>query len=146
MKYKNPSKGGLIKKTVFYICYAYVNDYPSLIPKRTQPFLVPIKIKGVNKMKFEHKRHSYRQGFNQPVSFETSVINGKVRNILYNGIVMDISDGGIGLKTDHALPEGSVLKFNIPIKDVEITIPVFAQVMWSKPDDHHFRAGLSFLM
>jgi hypothetical protein len=123
-----------------------VSDHPDLIPKRTKLFYLPTKIKGANKMKFEHKRHSYRQEFNQPVSFETSVINGKIRNIRYNGIVVDISDGGLGLKTDHALSQGSVLKFDIPIKDMDIAIPVFAQVLWSKPDDDQFRAGLSFLM
>ena len=97
-------------------------------------------------MKNEQKRIFDRKLFDQPVSFEISMINGAVKNIRQNGIAMDISNGGLGLKTDHALPEGSVLKFNIPIKEVEITIPVLAEVMWSKPADDHFRAGLRFLM
>jgi hypothetical protein len=33
----------------------------------------------------------------------------------------------------------------MPVKEMEITIPVLAQVIWSKPDDDHFRAGLRFL-
>ena len=97
-------------------------------------------------MKNEQKRMFDRKGFDLPVSFETTTVNGELKNARHQGLAMDISAGGLGLKTDHALPEGSVLKFNIPIKDVEITIPVFAQVMWSKPDDGNFRAGLSFLM
>jgi len=97
-------------------------------------------------MKTKLKRMFDRKGFDQPVSYETSIVNGKMENIRHIGIALDISTGGMGLITDLALAEGSVVKFNIPMKEVDITLPVFAQVVWSKPDDDHFRTGLSFLM
>ena len=96
-------------------------------------------------MKHDHTRLFVRKEFDQQIYFETTLVNGKMKNINRKGIAMDISDGGLGLKTDLDLSEGAVVKFNIPMKEVDITIPVFAEVMWSKPENSHFRAGLRFL-
>jgi hypothetical protein len=61
------------------------------------------------------------------------------------GYGIDISSCGVGIKTDHALRNGSVLKFNLPMRETDITVPVFAQVMWSVPANDYFRVGLRFL-
>jgi len=96
-------------------------------------------------MKYEKKRVCDRKIFDQPVSFQISAMEGKIKNIKKNSIAVDISSCGLGIKTKYVLAEGSVVKFYFPIKEVEITIPVYAQVMWSMPTNDHFRVGLRFL-
>jgi hypothetical protein len=92
-----------------------------------------------------NKRVSARQNFDLPFSFEISAIEGKVKNVKQNGTGVDISSCGLGMKTKYALRQGSVLKFFLPMRKLEVTIPVFAQVMWSMPANDHFRVGLRFL-
>ena len=96
-------------------------------------------------MKYKKTRACDRKVFDQAVSFEIGSIEGKIKNIEKNTIAVDISSCGLGIKTKHVLAEGSVVKFYFPIKEVEITIPVYAQVMWSMPTNDHFRVGLRFL-
>mgnify|MGYP001619465226 CR=1 FL=1 len=94
------------------------------------------------------KRFSERKIFNRPVSFEVSATEaGKFKNIQQNGVGVDISSEGIGITTDYALREGDVLKLYIPINNtVETSLPVHAEVMWSKPADENLWAGgLRFL-
>ena len=86
-----------------------------------------------------------RKLFDESFSFEMSVVEGRGKNIRQDGIGVDISSCGIGMKTRHSLKEGSVLKFYLPMREWEITIPVFAQVRWTKPINDHFRIGLRFL-
>ena len=96
-------------------------------------------------MKQDRTRVCDRKNLDQSLSFEVSAIQGKSKDGKENGVTVDISSCGLGIKTEHALEEGSVLKFNFPIREVEVTIPVYAQVMWSMPTNDHFRAGLRFL-
>ena len=96
-------------------------------------------------MEYEKTRGCDRKMFDQPLSFEIGAVEGKIKNIEKNTIAVDISSCGLGIKTNCVLPEGSVVKFYFPIKEVEITIPVYAQVMWTMPRNDHFRVGLRFL-
>jgi hypothetical protein len=96
-------------------------------------------------MKYKEKRVCDRKIFAQPVSFQISAIEGKIENIKKNSIAIDISSHGVGIKTKYVLAEGSVVKFYFPIKEAGITIPVYAQVMWSMHTNEHLRAGLKFL-
>ena len=86
-----------------------------------------------------------RKMFDESFSFEMSVVEARGKNVKQNGIGVDISSCGLGMKVRRSLQEGSVLKFYLPMREWEITVPVFAQIMWSKPDDEHFRVGLKFL-
>jgi hypothetical protein len=96
-------------------------------------------------MKSGEKRVCDRKIFAQPVSFQINAIEGKIKNIKKDSIALDISSCGLGIKTKYVLAEDSVIKFYFPIKELEITIPVYAQVMWSMPTNDHFRVGLKFL-
>lgn len=94
------------------------------------------------------KRFSGRQSFNRPVSFEICATKtSQSMDIQQNGLGVDISAEGIGITTDYALREGDVLKLYIPINNtVGTSLPVYAEVMWSKPADENLRAGgLRFL-
>ena len=96
-------------------------------------------------MKDDKTRGCDRKNIDQPLSFEISAVQRRSMDTKKNGVTVDISSCGLGIKTKYALEEGSVLKFNFPIREVEVTIPVYAQVMWSVPANDHFRAGLRFL-
>jgi len=97
-------------------------------------------------MTYLHERFFDRKKFDQPVLFEINTMEEALKNVRQTGIAIDISDGGLGLKTDFPIAEQSVLKFHIPVKEMEITLPVFAQVMWTKSDKSQFRSGLRFLI
>jgi c-di-GMP-binding flagellar brake protein YcgR len=66
-----------------------------------------------------------------------------------NGVSVDISEGGLGMITDHALNKGDILFFEKEIKEEEIKInkiaPVAAIVRWAKEiEQNKYRAGLVF--
>ncbi len=77
--------------------------------------------------------------------FITEMDLSKFENIKKNGFAIDVSSEGIGLTTDYALKRGDVLKLYLPVNRVNITLPVYAKVVWSKQADNNFRAGLMVL-
>ena len=92
------------------------------------------------------KRASSRAAICQSLSFEMSEkVSGRFKNVPICGFGVDICLGGIGLITDRILNEGDVLKLFIPVAEVNILLPVYTEVMWSRPTDGDFRAGLRFL-
>ena len=103
------------------------------------------KFRGVELMEYAITRACTRKSFKHPVSFELGASEKTLHDVKREGICVDISACGLGVETVHEVPNGAVLKFHIPVRELEITIPVFAQVMWSKPTDDHFRMGLRFL-
>ncbi len=96
-------------------------------------------------MKNADKRLCDRKMFDQSFSFEMSIVEVKGKKMKQNGVGVDISSCGLGMKTKRSLQEGSVLKFYLPMREWEITIPVYAQVRWAKSINDHFRVGLRFL-
>jgi len=96
-------------------------------------------------MKNVDKRLCDRKMFDQFFSFEMSIVEVKGKKMKQNAVGVDISSCGLGMKTKSSLQEGSVLKFDLPIREWEITIPVYAQVRWAKSINDHFRVGLRFL-
>jgi hypothetical protein len=91
------------------------------------------------------KRLHDRKAFNQPLFFEISALGEESKNIRQNGITTNISSDGFGMITDYSLKEGSVLKTYLPVQGVDLSIPVFTEVMWSVPNGNLFRVGLRFL-
>ena len=57
--------------------------------------------------------------------------------------VMDISSGGVGLRSSQPLHSGFVLIFDINFG--LSTHKVMAKVMWSKQKDSYYRSGLEFV-
>jgi len=96
-------------------------------------------------MKTVGERVAKRSVFNKHLSYEISIPEGKLKNTTQSGVGLDISSHGLGIETEYHLKEGSVLKCYLPLRETEATIPVFAQVIWVKPADGHFRAGFRFL-
>jgi hypothetical protein len=70
----------------------------------------------------------------------------ELENITCEAIGVDISSSGLGVVTDYALKEGDVLKSRIPVIEMDTALPVYAEVVWSKPHNGKFRVGLRFLV
>jgi hypothetical protein len=91
-------------------------------------------------------RSSNRQSFNKTIGLEFSIIEpDQIRNIKSKVTGVDISPDGLGISTNHALTVGNVLKLNIPDDKEKSAKAVFAEVVWSRPSNSHFRTGLRFL-
>jgi hypothetical protein len=91
-------------------------------------------------------RSGSRRAFNKTISFELSLIEpDQIRNIKCIGTGVDISPDGIGISTNCALTTGNMLKLNIPDNKEKTANAVFAEVVWSRPSNSHFRTGLRFL-
>jgi hypothetical protein len=92
------------------------------------------------------KRSADRMSYTQAVTLELSVMeSGQLGNVHRSGVGVDISLTGMGLKTDQALSKGEVLKVSLPVGAMEINMPVYSEVMWTRPEDGGYRAGLRFL-
>ncbi len=93
------------------------------------------------------KRSSDRKRFNHSVSVEFSCMDaGKITNGQISGAGIDISPSGVGLTTGHKLVDGEVVRLYLPLEDLDVSMPVYSEVKWSKPAKGCFRAGLRFLV
>src|SRR5512144_2147906 len=96
--------------------------------------------------KYPVDRSCSRKSIRKPVSFELTLLeSGRPVNILKSGVGVDLSPGGMGLTTDYPLHEGEVLKLFFPVEVGNASLPVYTEVVWAKPTDGEFRAGLRFL-
>src|SRR6266568_1651230 len=96
--------------------------------------------------KYPIERSCSRKNIRKPVSFELSLMgSGLPENIMKSGVGVDLGHGGIGLSTDYPLHEGDVLNLFFPVGVGNASLPVFSEVMWARPADGEFRAGLRFL-
>ncbi|MBI5560620.1 MAG: PilZ domain-containing protein [Deltaproteobacteria bacterium] len=97
-------------------------------------------------MTAEEKRADPRKSVNRTVSFELLVTEkDKLKNVQVEGLCSDISRHGLGLTTDRVLEQGNVLKLYLPVSELDTSLPLYAKVMWSRPADARFKAGLRFV-
>ncbi|MDP3049007.1 MAG: PilZ domain-containing protein [Thermodesulfovibrionales bacterium] len=71
----------------------------------------------LDKRQFERK--SYTETFYFAVSV-LDIIDTKILNLVARGI--DVSEGGIGIKTDYPLEPGHVLRFNKPLNHKNVGV------------------------
>lgn len=92
-----------------------------------------------------NKRKSARQRYSERIDFEAMITGAKKADIARHcAHCLNISQGGLGITTDHRPKEGDVLRLSIPFKE-NLTLPVFAEVVWIAAEDDSFRAGMRFL-
>jgi hypothetical protein len=65
--------------------------------------------------------------------------------VFVRSIGRDISSHGLGMMTEYRLEKGAVLRVILPEYWDGTTIPVFAEVAWTRPLGAGFSAGLRFL-
>lgn len=92
-------------------------------------------------------RNHPRKTHNQPIELEhwTPISLEKGNEVLQVESI-DISSGGLSLVTPRTLEVGEVVKLEVPVSDKDVTLPVFAEVVWSHKQKKETRAGLRFLM
>ncbi len=96
--------------------------------------------------KKEEQRSVVRKKTRTKLAFETMASTGTFNAAKCTAI--DISDGGMKLKAGQLLEKGSIVKLSIPVADPKVTLPIFAEVIWSKnePDSKDsISVGLRFL-
>lgn len=94
----------------------------------------------------KEKRIYKRKQFEKLFYFETIETEfDQIKHIKKSGFSVDISEGGLGIKLQEALMEGEILKIFFPISEINISIPIFAEVMWIGEEGKNFRIGLRFL-
>jgi hypothetical protein len=96
-------------------------------------------------MSIEERRKYERRSFVKPIKYSLQDIHtGKLALTSGNGISVDISEGGLGMITDHALKKGDILFFEKGTKINKIT-PIASIVRWVKEiEQNKYRAGLVF--
>ncbi len=62
-----------------------------------------------------------------------------LHEIKTTGSIVDVSDEGIGLLTDHALEPGCLVKFN------DLDVPNVGIIMWSLRKEGRYRVGVKLL-
>ena len=94
-------------------------------------------------MNWAADRHTSRFPFRQPVGLE--IWEPGVGHCRQEGTGIDLSSDGGGLATQYPLQQGDVVKLLIPVGVMNLRLPVYAQVAWSKAVADGYRAGVTFL-
>jgi hypothetical protein len=94
----------------------------------------------------ENKRLDTRRPFNSSFSFDLIDVElGYLCNISYSAVGFDISEHGLGMTSNYVLKKAQMVKLYLPVREKDMPLPVFAEVMWSRQENSHFRTGLRFL-
>jgi hypothetical protein len=105
-----------------------------------------------DKISFEERRKYERIPFIKPIEYSLQDMHmEKLELSLGCGVSVDISEGGLGIISDHALKKGDILFFEEEIREEKIKInkiaPIAAIVRWAKEiEQNKYRAGLVFRM
>jgi hypothetical protein len=92
------------------------------------------------------RRRARRNTFSKTIAFELlAPTTSRLEPVKGDGMTVDISEGGVAIAAKQHLMAGSVMKLLIPIDTFGTLLPVLAKIVWSKPKDNLFHAGLQFL-
>ncbi len=89
------------------------------------------------------RRLAERKGFTRSLDFKLSTFESGT--VICKGQGVDVSSHGIGMMSEHPLAQGMVLQIDLPVQEIGVTLPVFAEVAWIIAAKGSVRAGLSFL-
>jgi hypothetical protein len=94
----------------------------------------------------DEKRRGTRKEFSGVISFASMTTGRKGMMVAYrNGHCKDIGSGGLGLLTPYKSTVGEILNLSVPFADLDVTVPVWAEVMWVAPLGGHYGTGVRFL-
>ena len=80
--------------------------------------------------------------FLQPINYFAGVFeDGELKLLTLKGEIIDISNGGIGIRTDYDLKPGYMIRFSSEVIPQEVGL-----VKWSMPFKGSFRAGIEFVI
>lgn len=88
----------------------------------------------------EEKREFERRSFTQDIQYSVTVLDFKdLKRLSLRGDIIDMSDAGMGIKTDYPLEPGHVLTFD---SDIGHKAGI---VEWSTLIDNGYRVGVKFI-
>jgi hypothetical protein len=90
------------------------------------------------------QRIAERKKFTQALKLDISTIELGKMSCESRGV--DVSSHGLGIVSDYPLLEGMVLRISLPVNEMGIALPVFAEVAWVMPGRESLRAGLRCLI
>jgi hypothetical protein len=90
------------------------------------------------------RRMAERKEFTKTLDFKVSTLESGTVTCGSQGV--DISSYGLGMMSDYRPERGMILQISVPVEDIGITLPLFAEVTWVSPVREGFKAGLSFLL
>lgn len=109
--------------------------------------MLPQVISSPTMTNLPEKRTDTRESLAQPISFELSLVaDGKMDNVLIQGLGVDLSSGGMGMTSPVPLKGGQVVKIFFPVTEGPTRVPVLTEVMWTKYCAGEYRSGLRFLV
>jgi len=89
----------------------------------------------------KEERQFARKSFTQSINYFAGVFeNGELKVLTLKGEVIDIGEGGIGIKTDYNLNPGYMIRFSS-----ELIPQAVGLVKWSMPFEESFRVGIEFV-
>jgi hypothetical protein len=91
------------------------------------------------------RRREQREAFHHSVEYDLGSVFGASGKRKHAAHARDISAHGLQILTDHPLKKGMVIRLDLQVSGVEISVPVFAEVAWAMPLDKGFKAGLKYL-
>ena len=99
----------------------------------------------------EERRLNPRLFFRRNVTYEIPAFPGHRTELggkTLHGTLLNISQGGVCLKTRYPLKKKTVLRLQIPINDLPVRAPTIALVVWLKKDKtgKGYRTGLQFIL
>src|ERR1700752_4707252 len=98
------------------------------------------------------KRRAPRHSYVYPVTYmgKVSTPGALPQEVSFQGTIMDLSNGGIGLETKgHSFLEvGSLVRTWIPMSSVPVNVPVLTRVQWvrDKGNGSNQFPGLMFVL
>jgi hypothetical protein len=91
------------------------------------------------------RRREQRKTFQHSIEYDLGSAFGASGKRRYTAHTRDISAYGLQILTNRPLKKGMVVRLDLQVSNVEISVPVFAEVAWAIPADKGFRAGLKYL-
>ena len=93
----------------------------------------------------EH-RLTPRQPYDQTLKLERNrFFTGENTPVHEIGQGIDICPLGLCVKTEAPLQPKETVRVYLPVRAVDIPLPVFSEVRWVKEENNYYRAGLQFV-
>jgi len=97
---------------------------------------------GTKSLKFAYSRMIYDYRRHTRYALMSTVIATDERDRLVDVTILDIGDGGVGLRTKHDFAVGETLSFRLILPGTDKTVYIQARIKWTRP---YGAAGCEFL-
>ncbi len=92
------------------------------------------------------KRSDFRGIVVFAVSCDKSGKGGGKVDAIKKARSLNISKRGMCFETSYLLRENEIIRIMLPLKEINVNVPVLGEVRWIKPVDQKYRVGVSFII